>query len=145
MDLREAMKSGSQRSASKTWIALRSWLIAGEIALTVVRVIGAGLLMKSLYGLTTVNPGFDAQRVLTVKISPNESFCAQRESCIAFYNRLIGDARGLHGVAEVAIANTVPLDGQLPTIPADVEDHPRTAEFPSPMLWTGAVSRVIFD
>jgi len=140
LDLAEAVKSGSQRSATKTWIALRTWLIAGEIALTVVLVVAAGLLMKSLYDLTTANPGFNSQRILTVKISPNESFCAQRESCIAFYSRIIADTRALGGVVDAAIANTVPLDGQLPAIPADVEDHPRTADFPSPMLWTGAVT-----
>lgn len=89
LDLIEAMRSGSQRSATKTWMAMRSWLIAGEIALTVVLVVGAGLLMKSLYDLTALNPGFDSARILTVKISPNDSFCAQRESCIAFYSRLM--------------------------------------------------------
>jgi putative ABC transport system permease protein len=36
--------------------------------------------------------------------------------------------------------NTVPLDGMLPAIPADVEDHPKTADFPAPMLWTGAIT-----
>ncbi len=144
LDLVEAVRSGSQRSASKTWIALRSWLIAGEIALTVVLVVGAGLLMKSLYDLTAANPGFNSERILTIKISPNESFCAQRESCIAFYNRLVSQARGLGGVVDAAVANTVPLDGQLPAIPADVEDHPRTADFPSPMLWAGAVTSNYF-
>lgn len=144
IDLIEAMRTGSQRSATKTWIGLRSWLIAGEIAMTVVLVIGAGLLMKSLYDLTAVNPGFSAQRILTVKISPNDSFCAQRESCIAFYNRLNTQARGLDGVVNAAMANTVPLDGQLPAIAADVEDHPRTADFPSPMLWIGAVTPSYF-
>lgn len=144
LDLLETMKSGSQRSASKTLIALRNWLIAGEIALTVALVIGAGLLMKSLYHLTTGNFGFNSQRVFTVKISPNDSFCAKREACIAFYNRLISEAHGLRGVANAASANTVPLDGQLPAIPADVEDHPKTPEFPSPMLWTGAVDPSYF-
>jgi predicted permease len=140
LDLVEAMKTGSQRSAGKTRMAFRSALIAGEIALTVVLVTGAGLLMKSLYDLTATNPGFNPQRILTVNISPNDSFCKHPESCIAFYNRLLGQARGLASVADAAAANTVPLDGQLPAIPADVEDHPRTADFPSPMLWTGAVS-----
>lgn len=140
VDLIEAMRSGSQRSATKTWIRLRTWLIAAEIALTVILVVGAGLLMKSLYDLTATNPGFHAERILTAKISPNDSFCAQRESCIAFYGRLIAQTRSLDGVVDAAAANTVPLDGQLPTIPADVEDHPRTADFPSPMLWTGAVT-----
>ena len=140
LDLVEATRSGSQRFATKRWMALRSWLIAGEIALTVVLVVGAGLLMKSLYDLTAVNPGFNSARILTVRISPNQSFCTQRESCLSFYKRLIGQARGLSGVIDVAAANTVPLDGQLPAIPADVEDHPRTPDFPSPMLWTGAVT-----
>lgn len=110
-----------------------------------VLVLGAGLLIKSLYDLTAANPGFNSQRILTVKISPNDSFCAQRQSCIAFYSRLISEARGLAGVVDAAVANTVPLDGQLPAIPADVEDHPRTAEFPSPMLWTGAVTPHYFQ
>lgn len=144
LDLIEAMRSGSQRSATKTWMAMRSWLIAGEIALTVVLVVGAGLLMKSLYNLTALNPGFDSARILTVKISPNDSFCAQRASCIAFYNRLMEQAQGLGDVVDVAGANTVPLDGQLPAIPTDVEDHPRTADFPSPMLWIGAVTPSYF-
>ncbi len=144
LDLVEAMRSGSQRSATKTWMALRSWLIAGEIALTVVLVIGAGLLMKSLYDLAAVNPGFNSARILTIKISPNQSFCRQRGSCVAFYSRLIDQARGLNGVMSVAAANTVPLDGQLPAIAADVQDHPRTADFPSPMLWTGAVTPSYF-
>lgn len=140
IDLVQALRSGGQRSATKTWTRMRSWLVGGEIALTVVLVVGAGLLIKSLYDLTAANPGFNSQRILTVKISPDESFCAQRESCIAFYDRLMAQARGLRGVADAAMANTVPLDGQLPAIPADVEDHPRTADFPSPMLWTGAIT-----
>ena len=144
LDLIEAMRGGSQRSASKAWTALRSWLIAGEIALTVVLVAGAALLMKSLYDLTAANPGFNPSRILMVKISPSESFCAQRESCIAFYNRLGEQARGLAGVVDAAVANTVPMDGQLPAIPTDVEGHPRTADFPSPMLWVGAVSPSYF-
>ncbi len=144
LDLVEAMRSGSQRSATKGWMALRGWLIAGEIGLTVVLVVAAGLLMKSLYDLTAVNPGFDSARILTIKVSPNQSFCTQRESCIAFYRRLLEQARGLSGVLSVAAANTVPLDGQLPTIAADVQDHPRTADFPSPVLWTGAVTPSYF-
>ena len=140
LDLVEAMKTGSQRSTTNSWIALRGWLIAGEIALTLVLVVGAGLLMKSLYGLTNVNPGFNAQKILTVKISPNDAFCAQREACVAFYRRLVEQADGISGVVDAAVANTVPLDGGLPAIPTEVEDHPRTPDFPSPMLWAGAVS-----
>jgi predicted permease len=140
LELVEAMKTGSQCTTTNTWLALRSWLIAGEIALTLVLVVGAGLLVKSLYGLTAVNPGFSTQRIVTLKISPNDSFCANRAACVAFYNRLLERARGVAGVAGAALANTVPLDGSLPSIPVDVENHPKTADFPAPMLWTGAIS-----
>lgn len=144
LDLVEAVRSGSQRSATGAWLALRSWLIACEIALTVVLVVGAGLLVTSLYDLTTVNPGFHPAQVLTVKISPNQAFCRQRASCTAFYNQLLQRTHDIAGVVDAAVANTVPLDGQLPAIAADIEDHPRTAEFPSPMLWTGAVTHQYF-
>ncbi|HEX6546280.1 MAG TPA: ABC transporter permease, partial [Bryobacteraceae bacterium] len=139
-DVASAMKTGSQRFTSRSSIALRNYLIAGEMALTLVLLIGAGLLLKSLYALSTVNPGFNTQHIVDVKISPNESFCSRRAACVAFYSQLIEKARGASGVSDAAIANTLPLDGELPTIPADVEDHPKTAEYPAPMLWTGAVS-----
>ena len=63
LDLIEAMRSGSQRSATKTWMALRTWLIASEIALTMILVVGAALLTKSLYDLTAVNTGFNSERI----------------------------------------------------------------------------------
>ncbi|HEX4230959.1 MAG TPA: ABC transporter permease [Bryobacteraceae bacterium] len=140
LNLVETVKSGSQRSATRTWLAMRSWLIAGEVALTLVLVLGGGLLVKSLYALTTVNPGFNAHRVLTMQISPSESFCQNRTRCVAFYNQILDEVRGVSGVSDAAVVNTVPLDGMLPAIPADVEDHPKTADFPAPMLWTGAIT-----
>lgn len=140
LNLLEALKTGGRRSASTGTANFRSWLIAGEIALTLVLVTGAGLLIRSLYALSTVNPGFTTRRVLATKISPNPSFCAQRASCIAFYRRLLDDARALPGVVDATLANTVPLDGSMPALAVDVEGHPKSADFPAPMFWTGAVA-----
>jgi predicted permease len=140
LDLMETMKTGSQRSTTHKWASLRNCLMAGEIALTLVLVAAAGLLIESLFKLTTADPGFNPQRIVAVKISPNESFCAKREACIAFYSRLLGQTRGANGVVDAALANTIPLDGMLPDIPADVENQPKTADYPAPMLWVGAIS-----
>jgi predicted permease len=140
LDLVEAMKTGSQRSVKGVWVRFRGWLIGVEIALTMMLLIAAGLLMKSLYDLTTANPGFNAKRILTLKISPNESFCTQRQSCIEFYNRLLQRVRNVPGVVDAAAVNSVPINGDLPAFPTDVQDHPRTAEFPSPVLWAGAIT-----
>ena len=140
IDLTETMKTGSQRSTAGFWTRLRSLLIAGEVAMTVVLVVSAGLLLKSLYKLSDIDPGFNAAHILTVRISPDQSSCAERAACIALYERLVERVRSLPGVARVAVSNSVPLEGDLPTIPVDVEGHPKTAEHPSPMLWFGAVS-----
>jgi len=103
-------------------------------------VIGATLLIRSLYTLSTVNPGFNPQHVLTMKISPNPEFCKDPAACISFYDRMLNQGRGERGIIDAALVNAIPLDGSALAIPVDVEDHPRTAEFPSPMFWAGAIS-----
>ena len=141
IDLTETIKTGSQRSIGSFWTRLRSFLIATEVALTLVLVVSAGLLFKSLYKLSDINPGFNSAHVLTVRISPDQFSCSQRSACIALYERLLTRARTVSGVSgAAAISNAVPLEGELPTVPVDVEDHPKTADHPAPMLWFGAVS-----
>lgn len=140
VDITETIKTGSQRSTSGFWSRFRSVIIAGEVALTVVLLLGAGLLLRSVYKLSIVNPGFDPKSMLAVQISPNQSACVQREACVAFYNRLLQRAAGVPGVEQAAVANSVPLDGRVPTTPVDIEGHPKTADFPAPMLWLEAVS-----
>ncbi|MGC4051797.1 MAG: ABC transporter permease [Paludibaculum sp.] len=107
--------------------------------------VSAGLLLRSLWKLTATHPGFDAARTLTVQISPDQATCAQRAACLALYDRLIQRSLGIAGVEAAAVANSVPLDGQAPTIPVDVEGHPKTADNPAPMFWFGAVTSGYFD
>jgi predicted permease len=140
IDLTETIKTGSQQSTGSFWSRLRSSLIAGEVALTLVLVVSAGLLLKSLYELSNIHPGFNPAHVIAVRISPDQSFCSQRPACIALYERLVQRARNFSGVASAAVSNSVPLQEELPTIPVDVEDHPKTVDHPAPMLWFGAVS-----
>ena len=140
IDLAESIRTGSQRSTTTVWARLRSCLIGVEIALTVVLVASAGLLMRSLYTLSEAHPGFRPQHVLTIRISPNQSSCTQRAACIALYNRLVDSSRGMPGAEDAAVANALPLDGEQPIIPVDVEGHPKSADHPSPVLWAGAIS-----
>ena len=140
VDLAGAIKMGSQRSAGAGWTRLRSGLIGAEVALTVVLVVSAGLLIKSLYTLSEVHPGFEPAQILTVRISPNQSFCKERPDCVAFYDRLLDRARNLSDVAETAIADALPLEGAQPSLAVDVEGHPKTPEYPAPVLWAGAIS-----
>lgn len=140
VDLTEVIKTGSQRSTAGFWARFRSALVVAEVAFTLVLAVTAGLLLKSLYELWHSSPGFDPDRVLTIRISPNQLSCTQRSACIALYDRVTEGARGIPGVSAVAISNSVPFDGDLPAIPVDVEGHPKTADQPAPMVWFGAVS-----
>ena len=145
VDITETMKTGSQRSTSGFWARARGLIIAGEVALTLVLLVSAGLLLRSLFKLSEVNLGFDPSHVLTSQISPNPLSCAQRAACIAFYDRLLQRSSEIPGVATAAIANAAPLDGQLPTIPVDIEGQPKSADHPAPMLWLDAVSPEYFS
>jgi predicted permease len=140
IDLAQSIRTGSQRSTATVWTRFRSCLIAGEVALTVVLVVSAGLLMRSLLTLAEAHPGFQPEHILTVRISPNQSECKERSACVALYDRILASARGISGVEDAAIVNSVPLDGIVSAVPVDVEGHPKTADHPSPMLWLNAVS-----
>ncbi|HEV2417434.1 MAG TPA: ABC transporter permease [Terriglobia bacterium] len=146
VNLAETLKIAGRRSAGSVAARVRSALIVGQVALAVVLTVSAGLLISSLWRLAQVNPGFDPEQIVTVRVSPNASLCAQRTACVALYNELMQLAHGLTGVSEVAAANTVPLDGRLPEIPAEIEGHPILPGVKlGPMLWAGAVTPGYFS
>lgn len=141
VNLTETLKAGARRSSHNIAANLRSGLIAGEVALAVVLAVGAGLLVKTLWKLTRVDPGFHADNTLSVRISPDESSCRQRAQCISFYDELLRRARGITGVSEVAAVNSAPLSDQLPFVIVEVEDHPLRANIDlAPSMWAGAVT-----
>ena len=73
IDLSDAIKVSGRRSAAAgaSGSPLRSSFIAAEVALAVVLAVGAGLLIRTLWGLTRVDPGFRSQQNLTLAVSPN--------------------------------------------------------------------------
>ncbi len=145
LDLAGTIKSGGQRSAGVPGVRLRNSLIAVEVALAVILTIGAGLLIKSLWLMTQANPGFGSNQLLTVRVFPSQSLCANRAACVSLYNELLRRARGTTGVAEVAATNAVPLGGETPAVPAEMEGHPLDpAAGVAPLLWAGAVTPEFF-
>ena len=140
-NLASIIRAGGQRSGGQAKATLRSILIAGEVALAVVLAIGAGLLIKSLWLLVQVNPGFQAQRVLTLRVSPNQSLCRERPACVSFYDELLRRVTNLSGVYDAAAANTLPLASEIPALPLQIEGQPYVpSERAAPMFWAGAVT-----
>jgi len=140
-DLAVAIKTGGQRAAGVAKARLRSALIVGELALAVVLAISAGLLMRSLWKLAQVNPGFRPQQVMTLRVSPNQALCSRRTACITLYDELVRRVRELPGVEDAAAANTMPLSSSIPASAVKVEGFPfAPAERAAPMFWAGAVT-----
>jgi putative ABC transport system permease protein len=120
--LTDALKSGGRGSAVSVSQRLRSSLVAGEVAFAVLLVIAAGLLIRSFWALSHVNPGFRAQQVVTARITPNESFCDDAARCLDFYRDVLEQLRNFPGVTVAALVNTLPLDGRVSKRSFEVED-----------------------
>ncbi|HEV2828799.1 MAG TPA: ABC transporter permease [Pyrinomonadaceae bacterium] len=110
-DVQESLKeSGRGASGSLRHHRLRSLLIVGEVALSVVLLVGAGLLFRSFLQLQSVNTGFSPQQVLTLQLSPAGSKYTRDADYIAFYDQVIQRASDIPGVQAVGAINTLPLD-----------------------------------
>lgn len=108
--LHEALKAGGVTVAPPHGRA-RSLLIAGEVALAVVMLIGAGLAIKSLVRLLGVQAGFDPVQILTAQVSLPESRYSKDSQVVSFYQQLLERVRALPGVETAAATSELPLQG----------------------------------
>lgn len=110
MDLNSLLKQGSRGSTASHSLLHRA-LVAGELALATVLLIGAGLLLQTLLRLQHVNVGFDASHVLTFELSPPAARYPNQVQAWAFYQRLIAGLEAQPGVLSAAISSCVPFGG----------------------------------
>jgi predicted permease len=109
-DVAEAMR-GARTSTTKS--RMRDNLVLVEVAVSVVLLIGAGLLVRSLANLTRVDPGFDARGVLTARMSvpPGKYSDATGGKLALFWGGLLQRIDELPGVSESAVTSELPLSG----------------------------------
>src|SRR5499426_1608487 len=88
---------------------VRNALVVVEVAISLVLLVGAGLLMRSFISLQKVDPGFDTKNALTVSISLPQRKYPERDRQAAFYSRLIERVSALPGVKAVGAASHVPF------------------------------------
>jgi putative ABC transport system permease protein len=99
VDLNDALKQGAAKGVMSGGAnRMRSALVVGEIALSVVLLTGAGLLIRSFQALSNVELGFRPQSILMVKASVPSSGLAGAQRATRFYRDLMGDIRALPGV-----------------------------------------------
>jgi putative ABC transport system permease protein len=123
-DVQETLKeSGRGSSGGRRHNRLRSLLIVGEVALSVVLLVGAGLLFRSFLQLQAVNTGFTPQQVLTMRLSPAGRSYRLDADYIAFYKQATERISAIPGVEAVGAINTLPLD-KGPTAGYRIEGRP---------------------
>jgi putative ABC transport system permease protein len=109
-DVSEALKSGG-KGRTQGESRLKRSLVVAEVALSLMLFIGAGLLIKSFWQLTKVNPGFNSDHLLTLHVSLPELKYSDDKQVINFYKELPGQLSTLPGVTSVSAVNRLPISG----------------------------------
>ena len=104
----EDIKS-STRTTDSGGSRFRSALVIVQVAVSVILLIGSGLLIRSFASLRRVDPGFDAQNLLTAEIRLTQEKFSDPEQRINFYSKLIEDVEVIPGVTDVAVINQLPV------------------------------------
>src|SRR5689334_16129119 len=133
-DVQESMReTGRGMSGSRRQNRFRQALIAGEVALCVVLLAGAGLLFRSFLRLQSVNTGFISQQVLTARLTPSGPNFTQQADFDKFYTHVLEKISTVPGVQDAGFINTLPLD-KGPTTGFRVEGRAITTPDKWPMV-----------
>jgi putative ABC transport system permease protein len=116
VDINTSLKGGALRGNQGFGTnRIRSALVISEIVLTIVILVGTGLLVKSLGQIHKVEPGYNPEGVVTLNISLPEIQYATKEQRIAFFQELLSRIRSLPGTLSCGAINFLPL-GKAPTM-----------------------------
>jgi putative ABC transport system permease protein len=122
-DVNDALKEGA-RGSSAGGGGIRRTLVASEIAIALVLLIGAGLLMRSFAKLRAIDPGFDAHNVLALTVSVAgrpEYVGAAREN---IYRAIVDRVEAVPGVRQASMTNHLPIGGDVWKLWRTVEGRP---------------------
>ena len=129
-DLNQSLKEGGRTDGNFNRQRALKLLVISEVAMSLILLIGAGLLINSFLRLRAVNPGFNPEHLLTLQISlPGGKYRDQTQRT-AFFQQVIERIETLPGVQSVGATNDLPLGGTVFNrffMSAEVEGHPSSA------------------
>src|ERR1041384_1238175 len=111
-DINTALKDGTRGTTDSAGHRLRGLLVVTEIALSLVLLVGAGLMIKSFWRLQQVNPGFDPQNLLTLEVTLPDSKYPESRDRASFFQKTLDNISALPGVSNAAVINSPPLSGR---------------------------------
>jgi putative ABC transport system permease protein len=126
-DVNEALKQGLGRTDTDSGTGkTRSALVIIEVALSLILLIGAGLMLRSLWNLQTIDPGFDEHNVLTLAVMVNKHQFTDATQESQFFESILQRIRTLPGVDSGGAVDSLPLEGGS-NQPVAIEGHPAVA------------------
>jgi putative ABC transport system permease protein len=145
-NLNESLKDGGRDSASgSNSNRIRSVLVIIEVAVSLVLLIGAGLLINSFLRLRSVDPGFRAENLLTMRVVLPETKYTDQQQSSAFFTDLIRRVEALPGVQSAAVTNWIPLVLQGDSVSISIEGRPDPGPGQRPIIVTRVISPHYFD
>lgn len=110
-NLRDMLAQGGRGAASAARARVRSVLIAGEVAVALLLLVGSALLIRSFQNVMAVDAGFDPRGVLAAEMSVPAAKYDDPLRAAAFYEELLAQLRALPGVSAAGVVNQLPLGG----------------------------------
>jgi putative ABC transport system permease protein len=134
-DLNETLKeSGRSATGGRSRQRLRGFLVVSEIAISLLLLIGAGLLVKSFLRLQSVSPGFDPRNVVALNVFLPGAKYPEDAQQRAFFDQAQERIQMLPGVESVGMVSNLPISGGFDTVSFYIEGRPVTAREDVPDL-----------
>ena len=115
---------GVRTAGARTGTRFRSTLVTSQVAISLVLLVGAGLLIRSFARLVGTNPGFSVQHLLTGEVQLPEARYAERSQRIHFFGGLREDLGAIPGVKAVGLISNLPIRNPRVDLPIWDSDHP---------------------
>src|SRR3984957_2631197 len=123
VDINEVLKQGT-RGGTDAGGKTRNLLVVCEVALSLVLLIGAGLMIRTLWQLRDVQPGFDSSNVLTMNVAIPRGRFATPSGEVNFFRDVLQRVKTLPGVEDAGVVDSLPLDGGGSHQPFSIEGRP---------------------
>jgi putative ABC transport system permease protein len=144
IDLTEALKEGSRGSTMGRRL-LRESMVALEVCVSLVLLIGAGLLVRSFDRLERTSPGFLSENVLTAFVSLPVAQYREPAQRAAFARAVLERVRAIPGVRSAATIDFLPYNGGPGSGGVEVAGHPRNPNEPQRIIWQTRASPGFFE
>jgi len=133
-NLQSELKGGDKTTSAGGRMRLRNVLATSEVALAMILLVGAGLMLKSLYRLLSVDSGFRPERVLKLEMSLQTAQYDKDPAIIGFWQQTLDKVRALPGVESAALGTAIPLteDHWRSDISVEGMELPKPGSYPHP-------------